>query len=97
MRFWRNLYGFIAHDMVCLFLKQFMRMKLKKSYFKQIYFFKSKLKVKIISWQKFLPEFLLKLTFQSYIGCVAFIQVLKGQSHETFGEMRVWGLSLGHN
>jgi hypothetical protein len=22
---------------------------------------------------------------------------LKGQSHEKFGEMRVWGLSLGHN
>jgi hypothetical protein len=23
--------------------------------------------------------------------------VLKGQFHEKFGEMRVWGLSLGHN
>jgi hypothetical protein len=22
---------------------------------------------------------------------------LKGQSHEKYGEMRVWGLSLGHN
>jgi hypothetical protein len=22
---------------------------------------------------------------------------LKGQSHEKFGEMRVWGLSVGHN
>jgi hypothetical protein len=22
---------------------------------------------------------------------------LKGQSHEKFGEIRVWGLSLGHN
>jgi hypothetical protein len=34
-------------------------------------------------------------TVKNVLSCKIF--TWKGQSHEKFGEMRVWGVSLGHN
>jgi hypothetical protein len=42
--------------------------------------------------QNVLPE---TLTFNC--GIQYSFAELKGQSHEKFGEIRAWGLSLGHN